>query len=206
MPAPSKRAVAAGETRRVLMEATAQIMLEEGYAAATSRRVAARAGVKAPLLHYHFPSMDDLYLAVFRRGTELNLERLRAALASDQPLQALWEQTFDPRGTRLLLEFMALANHRKEIRAELAAAGERYRDIQVTALTLVMRQHGLDTAAFPPDAMSVLIASIGRTLVLESTLGIAGGHASMLALVERYLRRFEMPPPAPDPRPPADEL
>ena len=34
-------------TREALIEATAQIMLDEGYAAATSRRVAAKAGVRA---------------------------------------------------------------------------------------------------------------------------------------------------------------
>ena len=55
-------------TRRALIQATAQVMLQEGYAAATSRRVAAQAGVKPALVHYYFPSMDDLYLAVLRSG------------------------------------------------------------------------------------------------------------------------------------------
>ena len=41
-------------TREALIEATAQIMLDEGYAAATSRRVAAKAGVK-PALHQTLP-------------------------------------------------------------------------------------------------------------------------------------------------------
>lgn len=62
-------------TRHVLIEATAQIMLDEGYAAATSRRVAARAGVKPPLVHYYFPSMDDLFVAVLRDKAEANLVR-----------------------------------------------------------------------------------------------------------------------------------
>ena len=77
-------------TRRSLIQATAQVMLEDGYAAATSRRVAARAGVKPALVHYHFPSMDDLFLAVLREGAEANLVRQRQALAADEPLHALW--------------------------------------------------------------------------------------------------------------------
>ena len=52
--------------RERLMEATAQIMRDEGYAAATSRRVAARAGVRSALVYYYFPTMDDLFLAVLR--------------------------------------------------------------------------------------------------------------------------------------------
>ena len=63
--------------RQALIQATAQIMLEEGYAAATSRRVAAKAGVKPALVHYYFPSMDELFLAVLRAGAEINLQRQR---------------------------------------------------------------------------------------------------------------------------------
>lgn len=77
-------------TRVALIEATAQVMLDEGYAAATSRRVAAKAGVKSALVHYYFPSMDDLFLAVLRTGAETNLARQREALADDRPLHALW--------------------------------------------------------------------------------------------------------------------
>src|SRR5215470_8923687 len=99
--------------RRALIQATAQVMLEEGYAAATSRRVAAKAGVKPALVHYYFPSMDDLFLAVLREGAEINLVNQREALADDQPLHALWKHN-TAHGARLLMEFMALANHRKE--------------------------------------------------------------------------------------------
>jgi AcrR family transcriptional regulator len=182
-----------GDTRRALLDAAAQIMLEEGYAAATSRRIAARAGVKPPLVHYYFPTMDDLYLAVVRRGAEANLDRLRRALASAQPLRELWNVTSEPRGAQLNLEFMAMANHRKEIRAEIAAAAERYRAMQVAALILIMRRHNLDTERFSPEAVSVLLNSLGHMTALEHVLGITDGHAATRALVGRYLRRFEMP-------------
>src|SRR6186997_2569954 len=96
-------------TREALIEATAQIMIEEGYAAATSRRVAAKAGVKPALVHYYFPSMDDLFLAVLRDGAETNLQRQRQALADDEPLYALWRLN-STHGARLFMEFMGLAN------------------------------------------------------------------------------------------------
>ena len=66
-------------------------MLDEGYAAVTSRRVAARAGLKPQLVHYYFRTMDDLFVALIRRGAEQNLEHQARALASPQPLRALWE-------------------------------------------------------------------------------------------------------------------
>ena len=192
-----KRSTASGSrkstTRDTLLDVTAEIMLEEGYAAATSRRVADKAGVQRALVYYYFPTMDDLYLAVLRRGTQTNLDTQRAALDSDTPLRALWDMTMDPRGTRLVWEFMALGNHRKAIRAELAAGAERFREAQIAALTFILRDHpGADV--LPPEAVSILLASVGRVLVLERGLGITTGHDVTLQVVDEYLRRFEMSP------------
>src|ERR1700742_814024 len=78
-------------TRAALIEASAQIMLDEGYAAATSRRGAGKAGVKPALVHYYFPSMDDLFVAVLRNRAEHNLQLQREAIAEAQPLHALWQ-------------------------------------------------------------------------------------------------------------------
>ena len=182
-------------TRDMLIDATIQIMVDEGYAAATSRRVAAKAGVKPALVHYYFPTMDELYLDVFRRGATGYLESQQKALASDRPLHAFWETLTAPKDTRLLLEFTGLANHRKEIKAEIAAWSERWREQQITALNFIVREHNLDKDEFPPAALAVVIAAIGRTLILEQGLGTAGGHEEAVALVNRFLDRFEMPPP-----------
>ncbi len=66
MTAPRRVGAEDSATRLALIQAATEIMLEEGYAAVTSRRVAAKAGVKPPLVHYYFPSMDDLFLAALR--------------------------------------------------------------------------------------------------------------------------------------------
>ena len=106
--------------RQRLIEATARVMRDEGYAAATSRRVAAEAGVKQALVYYYFPTMDDLFVEVLRAGAEVSLAEMRSALTADDPLRTLWVINSDSRRTGLNTEFMALANHRKVIRAELA--------------------------------------------------------------------------------------
>lgn len=179
-------------TRTALIEATAQVMLEEGYAAATSRRVAAKAGVKPALVHYYFPSMDDLFLAVLRAGAESNLERQREALDAAAPLHALWRLN-STHGARLFMEFMALANHRKAIRSEIASYAERFGDAEESVVTLAMQAHGADVDAFPPVVMSMIITSLARIVLLERGLGITRGHAEAEAFIERYLNRFELP-------------
>ena len=57
-------------TRTKLLDAAERLMLEEGYAAVTSRRVGRKAGISSQLVHYYFRTMDDLFLEVFRRRAE----------------------------------------------------------------------------------------------------------------------------------------
>lgn len=179
--------------RDMLIDATIHIMVEEGYAAATSRRVAALAGVKPALVHYYFPTMDELYLDVFRRGAAAYLERQQQALDSDRPLHALWDTLIEPKDARLLQEFMGLANHRKDIRAEIASWSERWRELQITALNSIARENDLSAEDFPPAGIAVVIAAIGRTLILEQALGASRGHDEAVALVNRFIDRLEMP-------------
>ncbi len=180
-------------TRDMLIDATIQIMIDEGYAAATSRRVAAKAGVKPALVHYYFPTMDELYLDVFRRGAAAYLEHQKQAVDSERPLHALWDTLIEPKDARLLQEFMGLANHRKDIRSEIAAWSERWRDLQISAVDSVVRGNQLDTGDFPPAGIAVIIAAIGRTLILEDSLGATRGHDEAIALVSRLIDRFEGP-------------
>ena len=110
--------------RAALLDAAGSLMLEEGYAAVTSRRVAARAELKPQLVHYYFRAMDDLFIEVFRRRAEQDLPRFEQAIAEDGSLRNLWRLNADPRGARFTIEFMALANHRKAIRAETPLSWE----------------------------------------------------------------------------------
>ncbi len=177
-------------TRSALLDAAERLMRDEGYAAVTSRRVASEAGLKPQLVHYYFRTMDDLFLALIRRGAEANRERLVAALATDRPWRALWELSTDTRGAVLHLEFTALANHRKVIKAEIARYAEEFRTIQVEALTRHLSARRIDPKILPIVA-AVLTAGTSQVLVIEETLGITAGHAETLALVEECLRLFE---------------
>ena len=69
-PGSSPRRIGAEDSKRraQLLEAAELLLLEEGYAAVTSRRVAAKAGLKPQLVHYYFRTMDDLFVAVFHAG------------------------------------------------------------------------------------------------------------------------------------------
>jgi AcrR family transcriptional regulator len=185
--------------RSKLIEATARIMREEGYAAATSRRVAAEAGVKQALVYYYFPTMDDLFVEVLRAGAETALTRMRALLSEDDPLRALWAMNSDTAVTALNAEFMALANHRKAIGAELKVYAERVRDIETAAVTMVLRANGVDLEEYPPVAISMLIAQVARSLCNESAVGVTQGHDELRAFAERQMSLLTAPAAASTP-------
>jgi AcrR family transcriptional regulator len=178
--------------REALIEATAQIILDEGYAAATSRRVAAKAGVKAALVHYYFPSMDDLFVAVLRDRAESNLAHQRQAIAEAQPLHALW-QLNSAHDAQLFAEFLAMANHRKAIRSEIVAYAMRFRDVEEGVVTLALKARGIDLELFPPVVMSMIMGGLARMVLHEQGLGITRGHDQATAFIDRWLDRFEMP-------------
>lgn len=180
--------------RGVLLDAAEQLMLEEGYAAVTSRRVAEKAALKPQLVHYYFRTMDDLCLAAFRRRAEEGLAAQAQVLQARQPLWALWRFSTDPAATAITMEFIALANHRKALKAEIAYYAERFRDEQRNALSTVLDRYGIDHAEVPPLVWSVLMTSISRVLVIEQALGMSAGHAEIVEFVERYLHRLEGAP------------
>jgi TetR/AcrR family transcriptional regulator len=182
------------KNRGVLLDAAEQLMLEEGYAAVTSRRVADKAALKPQLVHYYFRTMDDLFLAAFRRRAEEGLEAQARVLESHQPLWGLWRFSLDPAATAITSEFIALANHRKALKAEIAYYAERFREEQRKALSTVLQRYGVDAAEVPPLVWSVLMTSVSRVLVLEQALGMSAGHAETVEFVERYLVRLEGAP------------
>ena len=188
---PPRRTGAEGsKTRAALLDAAEQIMVEDGYAAITSRKVGARAGLRSQLVHYYFPTMDDLFIALFRRRCDRRLEDQAKALESDQPLWTLWEFARDQGDNTVMMELVALAHHRKAIEGEIAAYAKRIRNAQIEGLSRAIEKYDL-TYNLPPTALTVLIWSISQFLFMEETLGISDGHAETIDLVERHLIQLE---------------
>jgi TetR/AcrR family transcriptional regulator len=187
---PSRRIGAAdSKTRARLVEAAEQLLLEEGYAAVTSRRVGARAGLKPQLVHYYFRTMDDLYTEVFRRRAEENLGRFERAIAEDPSLRTLWRLNADPGGAVFAIEFVALSNHRRAIGAEIARYAERYRAAQLEALTAALEADGI--TELPPIVALLLMTGLTQVLSIERSLGMTAGHDATVTFIQDVIDRLE---------------
>ncbi|ROO85957.1 TetR family transcriptional regulator [Actinocorallia herbida] len=193
MASPRRIGAPDAKNRGVLLDAAERLLLEEGHTAVSSRRVAARAGLKPQLVHYYFRTMDDLLIEVFRRRAEEGLAFQAAALASEQPLWALWRYSTDPAAVAITMEFTGLAAQSEAVRTEMARYSELFRRAQIAALEKILPRYGL-AESLSPVVLTVLISSLSRMLSLETALGFDTGHAETITLIESLLLDLEGEP------------
>lgn len=178
------------KTRAAIVEATEKVLLDHGYGSASSRRVAQVAGVKPSLVHYYFPTTDDMLLAVFERGAAQSDQLIEQAVASGDPVRALWRFFTDSSRTALSLEYLALAIRRPAIREKVAQHSAEMRRQQVELFEQVLSERLSGPDGCTPLAFSVILAGIGRILFTEGALGVTEGHAETVAWVEAWLDRL----------------
>jgi AcrR family transcriptional regulator len=191
MTSPGRAGARRTEKLQSILSATERLILDEGHAVITYRSVATAADVAPGLVQYYFPSVDELFAAVLRRSTDQVIAELGAATRADKPLRAVWAYANDRRGSALLIEFLAMANHRPQLRAVIGEGGERVRQALLAAVTARWESDGRDHRGVPAAAALFLLAWIPRMVLLEETLGTLTGHAETLALVERFLDDVE---------------
>lgn len=183
-------------TRALILDTTEKLMVEEGYAAVSSRRVAQEIGLNAATVHYYYPTTDDIFIALHRRMTDRQLEALEDVLASEDPLNAFWSFQSGWAQTALGVEFLALSNHRKSIREVLAGSTDEARDLQTERLERALGGLSVDPAILPPIALATVLVAVGRLLANEERVGITRGHAEVRRFIGWALGRLAAPPPA----------
>ncbi len=189
--APRRLGAPGSKTRALLLDAAEKLMLHQGYAAVTSRRVAAEAGLKPQLVHYYFRTMDDLFLEVYRRRAEAGIERFARAMEVHRSLRTLWRFGTDLGGAALNIEFVALANHREAIRDEIARYARRFRELQLDAIAGVLNDHSVSPKSCPPVVVLLAMTGVTQVMALEKTLGVTAGHNEMMDFVNTRIDESE---------------
>jgi AcrR family transcriptional regulator len=72
---------APGSTKARILDAAEEVFAARGFQGASTREIAARAGVNISSLHYHWESKETLYFAVFRNIFDRIVDLLRNTLA-----------------------------------------------------------------------------------------------------------------------------
>jgi AcrR family transcriptional regulator len=175
-------------SREQLLDAAEQLLLDEGYAAVTSRRVGARAAITPQLVHYYFHTMDDLFIEVLRRRADAGLELLRDALEARPTLRQLWDlREAGLVTTKFSLEFMALANHREAVRLVLTDYYRRYRKLQLDAFTVALADLGVPPARCPPLVAQLAMIGVTQIMGFDADLGVDTDRDVVDAFIGRLI-------------------
>jgi len=173
-----------------MLDAAEEILCEQGYGGLTSRNVADRIGVKQRLVYYYFRTMDELIVETFRRLAIREKHRLANALESGHPLREVWNVYVDTNDTRLVSEFMALANRIDALRIEVKDFIEESRRLQIAALDRT-RKSGEAENALPAVAAAFFATSAALAMHREAALGIESGHEDLRAVIDQFIAAID---------------
>jgi AcrR family transcriptional regulator len=109
-------------TVAAIVEASARVLLDEGYAALTTKRVAVVAGVSVGTLYQYFRSRDDLVDALVAGLAD---ERIGAFATALEAATAGVDDDLETAVRQIVGAIMAAMRVRPEIAARLAAEGPR---------------------------------------------------------------------------------
>ena len=174
-----------------LFDAAERLLIEDGYAGLTTRRVAAEAGVNHGLVHYYFGSMEELLLQVLERFTARMVERQTAMYQADVPFLDKWRTAMrwleeDVQGgyPKVWCELQALAWNHREMRERLVRVDEEWRRLLRTHFGSALDEYGVD---FPLEAVVALVVAFNKGMQIEQLSGIEAGHKELLGWIDGWL-------------------
>ena len=185
------------EATDALLDAAEKLLVEVGYAAITTRKVAERAGVNHGLVHYYFGSMEDLLLRVVERFTDALIERQKLMYAAPTPFIDKWRQAMDYLDAdaqagyhKVWLEMQAIGWNDQAVRDRLQHVHQQWIDVVTPAFERGLVELGVDRRRFPVKAVVSLVVTFNQGIMLERLSGVDSGHRELLRMVDRMLERL----------------
>lgn len=182
--------------REALLDAAERLLVAEGYASVTTRRVAENAGVNHGLVHYYFGSMEELFIQVLERFTQELIERQRAMYTQEAPFLEKWrtamrylEEDATSGYQKLWLELQAMAWNKPGLRERVANVNAGWRAVLTEAFEGAAKEYG--HARFPVASLVSLVMTFNQGLILERLSGISDGHESLRASIDDWLSSLE---------------
>jgi AcrR family transcriptional regulator len=168
----------ARETVDVVLEAAARVLAEQGYASATTNRIAARAGVSVGTIYEYFSNKEEIFDGLIRR-------ELATLVAAVQSQELDRDSTIDEKLARVVVAAMGAMQYGPELfRALEQVPGATFRRHLADARHLVvafvkelLEQHR--------EELRVTDLDLAAFMVVSAAEGI-GGNAS----VERFDQRL----------------
>jgi AcrR family transcriptional regulator len=194
------RALRGEATRRRIVDAARDVLLERGHGGTSTRAVADQAQVRLSLVHYHFGGKQKLLLAVLEQENQLLLERQRALYDAPGPLADKWRTACDfldadirSGYVRVLWELWAAGLADETLAAGWRSAMGEWRRLMESVFTKWAA--GLDVELpISPRAVATLISNIFQGIEVELLAGVPdrdAPHREVLDAIGVLIERAE---------------
>jgi AcrR family transcriptional regulator len=194
------RAARGEATRRRIVDAARDVLLERGHAAASTRAVADEAGVRLSLVHYHFGGKQGLLLEVLERENELLLHRQHKLFSAPGPLAEKWRTACDLLDedvgsgyVRVLWELWAAGLADEELAAGWRAAIGGWRSLLESVYVSWADELGLELP-ISSRAVATLMSNLFEGIEIELLAGVPeqdAPHREVLDAIGVLIERAE---------------
>ncbi len=179
------------ETRAALIEAAIAVLRESGFARASARRIAQRAGCNQALVFYHFGSVNDLLVAALEEVSAQRMAAYRGLLDRTGTLaelvtaaRSVFEADLEAGHVTVLTEVISGAHSVPGLGERVAACLAPWREFAATAIRGVLASSPVARLLPAEEAAHAVVAGI---LGLEMLASLDGDRAAALALFDRAL-------------------
>ena len=186
----AKVSAARSAAEEALLDAAERVLVDAGYAAITTRRLAEEAGVNHGLVHYYFGSVENLLVRTLERFTERLIRRQREMYAADLPFLEKWRTAMrylvseDVAYEKVWLELQALAWNQPDVREHLTRVNAEWRAVLTEAFEQPHRELGVE---IPLETLVSLVMTFNLGIMVERLGGIETGHGELLEWIDAFL-------------------
>ncbi|SMX23365.1 TetR/AcrR family transcriptional regulator [Boseongicola aestuarii] len=181
------------ETKRELLDAAQQVLLEEGYSGLSTRRVAEAAGTQMSQIQYHFGSKEGMILALFEYLNDQLIDRQTKTFANPElNVSEKWALSCDYLDddigsgyVRVLMELTAAGWSNPAIGAAVRSAYADWRNLILTLTRQVEEKTG-SLGPFSAEDIGALVSAA----FIGSEAAIMLDYESPEIPFRQALRRF----------------
>jgi AcrR family transcriptional regulator len=172
--------VQAAEHRSAIVAAAIRLMAREGVAAASTRRVAAEAGVPQATIHYVFGTKTELYRAVIEAVTSNLVRAVEAGLAPHEnwtedvavASQAVWDLVERDSSTALLLvELTAYALRDPDLRDLAKGLYDSYQRMAENAVSVLVERSDQELRVPVEEVARIVVAGLNGLVLTYLVCG-----------------------------------
>ena len=191
MPVRAAKPVAArtADTKAALIEGAIEALREDGFAGASARVIARRAGCNQALIFYHFGSVPDLLVAALEQVSTRRMEAYRGLLAHTGTIgglvdaaRTIFAEDLAAGHVTVLVEMIAGARSVPGLGEKVAARVAPWREFAETAVRRGLASSPLARLLPAEDVAHAVVAGF---LGLEQLANLDGNRAAALSLFDR---------------------